>query len=128
MPNLLATIDGLVAGDDLDITRTITNVPAGDSLAKAWLTVKANAADADPGIFQLAITSVNSADGQITDTGTGDQIAALTFHITAARSALLTPGTAYLYDIQVKTTTGGKVFTPEVGTVKPVQGVTVTTT
>ncbi|KKM65979.1 hypothetical protein LCGC14_1485870, partial [marine sediment metagenome] len=47
MPTFNGEIKDFVAGDDLQITRTITNVPSGAVLTKAWLTIKFRQDDAD---------------------------------------------------------------------------------
>ena len=130
MADLAASISDLVAGDDYEITRTITGLPSGYALNKAWLTVKASAVDADPGIFQKAITTSNvDGTGQIGDSGSSDGIGAVRFDLVPADTLLLTPGTAYVYDIQIRYTnsTLTKVNTPEIGTITTTRGVTVTT-
>ncbi len=129
MPTLDGRIDNLVAGDDLEITRTITGVPAGTSLSDAWFTVKEHEADSDAAaIFQKAINTVDSpGTGHITDDGASDTVGAVRFDITDVDSALLTPGRDYAFDIQVKTAAGA-VYTPLKGKIKAVQGVTTTIT
>ncbi len=118
-PVLDATIDYLVAGDSYTLTRSVTGVPAGKTLAKAWLTVKyaadAIAPDADAKVVQLAIAGTLGADGQITDTG-ADTVAALSFILTATNSLLLVA--ALEYDFQVKAS-DGKIYTIESGTLTP---------
>ena len=123
MANLAAAIVDVVEGDDYEIARTIDAVPAGDTLATAWLTMKAAITDADPGLFQKQITTANVAGtGQITNTGAGGT-GALRFDLTPADTALPTPGTPAVYDIQVRTT-AGKIYTVEIGAFTTVQGVT----
>lgn len=101
-------------GDDFDIIRTITLIPSGDSIAKAWLTVKRHEADTDAAaLFQLAITTASTASGQITDTGAGDLIGAVTFKISPTNSRLV-GSTPRHYDIQIKSA-NGKIFTAESG-------------
>lgn len=131
MANLSASITDLVAGDTYEVVRTITGLPSGYALDKAWMTVKASAVDADPGVFQKAITTSNvDGTGQITDTGTGDGSAAVRFDLASADTTLLTPGTSYVYDIQVRMVNGEliRISTPEIGTIRTVRGVTVTIT
>ncbi len=122
MANLSGSII-VVTRNDLTVQRTITGVPAGDTLASAWLTVKLNKTDADPGIFQRAITSALTAAGQITDTGAGDTQGAVEFYLLPANTSLLTEGVGYHYDIQVRTT-AGKTYTVEVGRVTVTGSVT----
>jgi hypothetical protein len=70
MATLNGIITGNVAGDDIDVTRSVTGVPATQTLALAWMTFKTNVTDADPGLLQKAITTASVAGtGQITDTG-----------------------------------------------------------
>lgn len=128
MPTLDGRIDNLVAGDDLQITRTITGVPSGATLSDAWFTVKSADADADAEkIIQKAITPTDvPGTGEITDTG-ADGTGAVRFDLTDVDTALLEPGREYVYDVQVKTD-GGAIYTPEKGRIKSVQGVTTTTT
>lgn len=118
MATLDSTISNFVAGDDVKITRTITAVPAGDSLVKAWLTVKKSESHADAdAIFQKAITtSYSLGQGHITDNGAGDTSAAIFFELTAANTALLRGDVDYYFDIQVKTANGA-INTPEKGTI-----------
>lgn len=131
MPTFDGAIEGFVLGDTLTVTRQIT-LPAGISIDKAWLTVKVNKGDTDAQAkFQLAITAVLSAAGQITDTGsTANNVrtATVRFFLSSANTNALQPAnnTTYNYDIQIRTT-GGAIYTPEVGTIAGVQGVTDTT-
>lgn len=124
MPNLKNLIDEIVAGDDIALTMTITSVPPGDTLAKAWMTVKAVPTDADPGVFQKVILpGFVSGQGQITDTGaSGTGI--VRFDLTAANTLLLTPGVIFYYDVKMLTA-GGKVGTPESGAIIAKQRITV---
>lgn len=105
-------------GDDFSVERTINVIPAGDTLAQAWLTVKTDPdADADgAAVLQKSITTALTAAGQITDTGAGDQIGALHIEIASTDYANITPGHVYQYDIQLKSA-AGKIGTLERGTV-----------
>lgn len=123
MATLDATIINVVEGDDYEISRTITGVPGSDTIATAWLTMKTAIGNADPGLFQKEITSVDvPGTGQITDTG-ADGTGAVRFDLEPADTALPTPGTPAVYDIQIQTT-AGKTYTPEIGTFTTVQAVT----
>lgn len=127
MPSFGVEIKDFTAGDDLEVQRTVTGVPTGQTVDKAWLTVKAAAADADPGIFQKAITTTDvPGTGRITDAGSSGT-ATLRFDLTAANTALLTAGTEYFYDVQVKTS-GGKIYTVESGKMIARRSVTAATT
>jgi hypothetical protein len=116
-------ITGLVAKDDIRIQRTYSGLPTGITLTKAWLTVKVSKSDPDPGIFQIIITTVAGAGGHITDPASADGDLDLYFDISAAQSALLTPGRQYPYDVQVKDS-ANKIYTLEIGTIKLEQGAT----
>lgn len=122
MPTLDARIDNVVAGDDLEITRTITSVPSGATLTDAWLTVKEHPDDADSAaIIDKQITSADVAGtGQITDTG-ADGTGAVRFDLKDTDTALLVPGRDYYWDIQVKTSAAA-IYTPTVGKIRTVQG------
>ena len=128
MPDFNGTIENFVSGDDLQITRTITNVPSGGLLTKVWFTVKLLWSDTDTdAVIQKEITTSNVAGtGQITDDGAGDQSAAVRFDLTDTDTAKLQKGLTFLYDIQVLTD-GGAIYTPEIGTITAKQGVTVDT-
>lgn len=110
-----------VRGDDIPVVRRYVDLPAGDPIIKARLTVKATESPSDPGVFALLITTVNNAAGIISD-GTTPEIV-LQFLISKVNSLLLTAGTTYYYDIQV-TSTGGYDYTCEKGTIKLEQQIT----
>ena len=119
-----AVIRKLVGGDDIEVKRTITSVPVGSTITKAWLTIKVAEGDADPGLLQKVITSVFVAGkGQITDDGAGDQTAVLFFEIVPADATPIGIGVIRVYDIQVKTSTG-KIYTAEKGSIELIQGIT----
>jgi hypothetical protein len=105
MPNYKDQIKGFVVGDDVDVERTCTGIPAGQTVTTAWLTVKESVSqDDNQAVFQKVITpSPVSGQGQITDDGDGDGIAVLYFHLTAENTALLKAKKAYLFDVQIKT-------------------------
>ncbi len=108
-------IEGVVEGDDLDIgPKAVANVDPNDPLVKAWLTIKAKAADADPGVLQKVITTASvPGTGQITANGDathGNGTAQVLFQLTGADTLALGSKIRYVFDIQVKTT-AGKIFT-----------------
>jgi hypothetical protein len=118
MPNLVGEIRDFVSGDDLDVWRTISEIPTGQILSKAWFTVKTGPSVADvAAIFQKTITTAPvTGQGAITDTG-ADTIGRVRFELTHVNTALLSDGVAYYYDIQVLTD-AGKIYTPERGLIK----------
>lgn len=117
MPNYEATITDFVAGDYLDIERTITAVPSGQTISTGWFTVKSSYSKTDiQAIIQKEITTANQAGiGWIEDTG-ADGTGKVHFYLTAADTQLLSGYTDYLYDIQIKLS-GGAISTPELGTI-----------
>ena len=125
MPDFESTIKNFVAGDTLQITRTITNVPTGASLTKAWFTVKSRRTDPDSeAIIRKEVTTTDApGTGQITDDGAGDESAAVRFDLTSTDTAKLLKGVGYSYDIQVLTD-GSAVYTPEIGIITAKLGVT----
>lgn len=124
MPNFNAVISGFVTGDDLDVIRSITSIPQGQTVTTAWMTVKENPAAPDvDAIFQKEITVVSSpGDGQITDSGSSGT-AIIRFEITRVETGLLSPGTLYYYDIQIKTS-ASKYYTPEKGMIQSTSQIT----
>ena len=108
------SIVAVVAGDDLDVKRTVTAVPATQTLTKAWLTLKAKVTDADPGLLQKTILpGAVAGQGQITDTGASGT-GQLLFQLTIADTLALPVGVDTRYDIKVLTS-AGKVYTVEQG-------------
>lgn len=116
----------IVRGDTRKIQRTFTGLPAGETIAKAWLTVKSTPAVSDPGLFQVEITTTATSSGQITDATSSDGQIGMYFIISGTNSALATGGAEYLYDIQVKTSTD-TIHTLVMGTVTFYDGVTAAT-
>ena len=116
MPTLQTSRGGFAQGDNVSITVTVTSVPPGDTLAKAWMTVKVALADADPGLYQKVILpSAVAGQGQILDTGSSGT-GILRFDLQQADTALMSPGVQYFYDIQAKTA-GGLIGTLELGAI-----------
>ena len=104
-------------GDDVQVVRSVTGLSSGQVMEKAWLTIKKRYAESDAeAALQLEITEVDSAAGQITDTGSGDVGAELLFRIADDDYDDLTGQTSYFYDIQVLLD-DGVINTIEVGTV-----------
>jgi hypothetical protein len=96
-----------VRGDSFAVRRTVTGVPTGDSIVKAWLTVKGSIADLDnAAVLQKVIASVGSPDGQITDNGANDGTGEVLFLILSTDYSLIVATRTYQYDIQVRTALG----------------------
>lgn len=108
-------IDDFVAGDDLEIERSISSIPDGVELSTAWFMVKRKFTDDDTAaLITKTITSSNTPDvGWIEDTGLdGDGL--IRFYITQDETAILTAFSEYQYSIKIKMD-NDKVNTPERG-------------
>jgi hypothetical protein len=129
MPNLDAKIEDFVEGDSFAIRRTVkrtaSGLATGVTVTKAWFTIKALLADADPGLVQKEITTGDvPGTGQIEDDGGGDVNPVLRFDILAADTRAVGPTERY-YDIQLLLS-DGTITTPEAGTIEAVDDVTTT--
>jgi len=115
MSTLSGTISGYVVGDDLEIRRTVTDLP--DAIELAWLTIKQHNRLADSAaVVTKAITESDvPGTGQIeVDGGVGSD-GTLRFDLTPDDTTALGTRT-WSYDIQIKLD-NGSVYTPEVGTI-----------
>lgn len=120
-----STLKPIVRGDTRRIQRTFTSLPTGYTISAAWLTIKSRFRDTDnAALIQKSITTTNSQDGQITDSSTLYGSITLRFDLTSAETLLATAGVEYLYDIQVRTTSG-EIHTLAVGTLNFHDGVTI---
>ena len=118
----------LVAGDTWELHRTYTGLTSGATISKAYWTVKASATDTDANAkFQVSVTSTSTAAGQIIDGTTNGGSVELAFIATHTQTLTLTPGQEYVYDVQV-IDSNGQLYTLEIGTLCPQQGVTAATT
>jgi hypothetical protein len=131
MPSYDRVIDNIVAGDDIDIVRTVGDIPTGQYVDKAWLTVKADLfQDDSEALFQKVITDVASPDGIIADPaydgtvkGVTGRWADLRFQLSAFETDLMEHKVPYVYDVQIRLSSG-KIATPEMGTIKALRGIT----
>ena len=126
MSDLAVEITGFVVGDDLEIRRTVTDLPA--AIETAWLTLKHYPSQPDAeGKLQKRITTTDVVGtGQIVEAGGPGTDGDLRFDLTPADTTSL--GTRqHVHDIQIKLSTG-KVYTIEKGTLQLTAGVTETTT
>lgn len=117
-------VDGrVVRGDQFPIYRRVI-LSQGAVIAKAWLTVKVNKTDADPGVFQKEITSVSSADGVIERDGSdGKLVGILRFDISSTNTLALTADAYYYYDIKLLFSSGN-ISTLEQGIFSPAERIT----
>ncbi len=117
----------LVRGDQFPIRRTV-RLGTGAIVSKAWLTVKANKTDADPGVFQKEITTIASASGQIEKDGSdGRGVAVLRFDLSSTDTLALTADQYYYYDVKLLFASGA-IETIEQGTFSPAERITQDTT
>ena len=93
---------GLMRHNHFPIRVTVTDIPAGLALTNAWLTVKVNESDPDPGLFQLAITTTLTSAGQITDTGVADRTGEVFFTPTPTQVNTMIAGRTYAGDIKLR--------------------------
>lgn len=101
------SISGFSAGEDLQVEREVTDIPEGQVLALAWLTVKAKASDTDAdAVIQKRATPAPMVGVGVIVNEPANSRAVVTFDLLATDTSQLTPGTAYFYDIKVKTDIG----------------------
>ena len=125
MTAFISTLKPIVRGDTRRIQRTFTSLPVGYTISAAWLSIKSRFRDTDnAALIRKSITTTNSQDGQITDSSTSDGSITLRFDLTSNETMLATAGVEYLYDIQVRTTSG-EIHTLAVGTINFHDGVTI---
>lgn len=124
MPAYNLTISGFVRGDDLDIVRSITNIPSGQVVSKMWLTIKNRFTDTDAqAVIQKIITSAQTTgQGVISNIGASGTAAAL-FTLTHDDTILLRADREYFYDVQLLTD-ADKIYTPENGVIVALPSVT----
>ncbi len=126
MSDLAVAITGFVAGDDLEIRRAVTDLPA--AIEVAWLTVKnyASQPDTDAKLQKRITTADAPGTGQIIDAGGVGADGDLRFDLTAADTAAL-GAKQYAHDVQIKLS-NDHVYTIEKGTIQLTAGVTIGTT
>lgn len=125
MADLNSKIDDIVQGDDVYITRDITNVPIGHQLTDVWFSIKEEHWDVDVVVTKHA-TAVASAEGHIPDTGTGDTVGIVQIILDKEDTKLLRPFYNYVFDLQVKTSNGSvtKLYTAEYGIISVYPNIT----
>lgn len=119
MSTLDGIIDTFVAGENLNIERTVTGVPTGQTLTGATFTVKV--IEAGTYILQKTITDTLSASGAITDTG-ADGTAVIVFTLSHTDTDVIPPEVNCYYWIEVVTNLGHR-YIPEKGRIKCEVGV-----
>ncbi len=126
MSDLAVEITGFVVGDDLEIRRTVKDLPA--AIAVAWLTVKRHHNETDSSArLQKRITTTDvPGRGQIVEAGGPGVDGDLRFDLTQVDTDRLGPK-RYVHDIQIKLVTE-KVYTIEGGSIQLTADVTATTT
>jgi len=126
MSDLTIEITGFVVGDDLEIRRTVTDLPA--AIETAWLTLKHYPSQPDlEAKLQKRITTTDvPGTGQVAEAGGPGTDGDLRFDLTPEDTTRL-GSRRYVHDVQIKLATG-KVYTIEKGTLQLTAGVTETTT
>jgi hypothetical protein len=126
MSDLAIEITGFVVGDDLEVRRTVTDLPA--AIETAWLTLKHYPSQPDQEAkLQKRITTTDApGTGQVVEAGGPGTDGDLRFDLTPDDTTRLGVK-RYVHDIQIKLSTG-KVYTIEKGTLQLTAGVTETTT
>jgi hypothetical protein len=122
MSALSTEITGFVVGDDLEIRRTVTDLPA--AVAKAWLTIKRlpSEPDADAKVLKAIAVTDLPGTGQIVTAGGVGTDGDVRFDLVPADTLALGIG-RWVYDIQIGVA-GGKVYTIEKGTLQLTMDVT----
>jgi hypothetical protein len=126
--DLAAKIQQMIRGNDLDVIRTVSGIPTGQTITDGWLRVNVPASSTQ--LFEKHVTpTLVAGEGQVEDTGSGDGIGLIRFEVTAVNSLLMTGGTAlapvnHAYGVQVKTS-GGKIYEFEQGVFECVEQVVV---
>lgn len=115
MPTYDGEINNFSVGDDLDVVRTVAGIPDGQTIERAFFTVRVFEASPLP-IFQKEITTAAS-DAGIIDGST------LTFTLSPDDTALLSGGNRHWYSIKV-ITDAEQEYTPERGTITPEVNIT----
>lgn len=126
MSDLGIEIAGFVEGDDLEVRRTVTDLPA--AIAVAWLTVKRHHRQPDDEArLQKRITATDvPGTGQIVQAGGPGTDGDLRFDLTGADTDAL-GSKRLVHDIQIQLATG-KVYTIEKGTIQLTPDITEGTT
>ena len=126
MSELAIEITGFVAGDDLEIRRTVTDLPAAITLA--WLSLKRypGLSDDDAKLQKRITTTAVPGIGHIEDAGGAETDGILRFDLTAADTTALAVQN-WVFDIQIKLASD-KVYTIEKGRLQMTADVTRSTT
>ena len=97
----------LVRGEDMQLTRTVVDIPADQTVLQAWLTLKTNLSDSDEqSILAKTITTVVSpVHGGISNEPDHHQ-ATVVFLVSSAETALVQVGQTYFYDIVIALPSG----------------------
>ena len=122
MADLNASIEGFVAGDDLEVRRTVTDLPA--PISEAWITLKRHPRQADSeAAKQKHVTTTDvPGTGEVVVAGGPDEDGDLRFDFTATDTRDLGVR-SFVYDIQIKLE-DGKLYTLEKGIFRLTAGVT----
>lgn len=123
MSNVSTEITGFVVGDDMEIRRTVTDLPA--AVESAWLTLKRYSGEQDiDAKLQKVITSTDApGTGQVVAIGGIGTDGDLRFDLTPADTNSL-GSRPWVYDIQVRLASD-KIYTIEKGSLQLTGDVTI---
>ena len=94
-------IEDITVGDTIDFERIVIDVPNGQTIVTAWLTIKEHYDQTDDdAVIQKRVTTTTSASGYITN---ATNTATLVFQLSVSDTSALYANAEYVYDIQVKT-------------------------
>lgn len=110
------SIRNVIAGDNFQIVRAVSNLPSGESAVKAWFTVKTKFNQTDAGSeLQKTISEDDTPGTGFIENSSPLAYATLRFDIAGADWDTIVAGKLYRYDIKLKTSSGG-IYTVENGT------------
>lgn len=123
---ILNAVEDVVPGTAKELTRTITGIPTGQTLTRAWLVAKEYYGDTEAeALFLKAIDADDRPGvGQITDNGDTDREGALRFDLDPSDTIKFTAYVPAPYAIWVETSAGQWSLYPyEQGEFHPTPGV-----
>lgn len=107
---------GATVGDNFQIMRSIDNIPDGETVSKAWFTVKTSLSLPDSyAKLQKVITEADVVGTGLIENSSPLGSADLRFDLSGADWDNLLGGKLYRYDIQILTSADG-IYTVERGT------------
>lgn len=121
MPTFSGMINNFVVGDNLDIQRSVSNIPTGQSIQEAIFTLRLYQRSSTI-ILQKTISGTLSDSGVVYPTYSGT--CEFVFTLLAEDTAKIEPDNDLYYDIQLRTNVD-KIYTPELGRMRGAIQITV---